>query len=262
MDKKNNIKNDLIALLTLLLNYSDDKEFKKLLSMYKNDREDLKEYVGKVYLKYIKNNSLDITYTDINKEIKKLESKLKSIANDLRKQEDILLGYYLFMAYDDTYSKGTDILSKYIKNINDDKPSDEVIQSAINKKIDGKSNFQRNKLNKEKLINKIKNDIKKDFKGKKSIEIINKTIDKNFNSGANASNKLLSGEIARVYTAALLQGYENNDVLQVEWVSAMEKNTCSECFSMNGEVFDISESSIPIIDTHVGCLCILIPVLK
>lgn len=259
MSKNNEkqLKESLIGLLALLLKYKDDKEFKKLLSLYKQHREELKEYIGKVYLKYIKNNNLTMTYTDINKEIKKLESKLKSIGNDLKKQEDLMLGYYLLMAYKYTYFKGTDIIGGSNK-----KPSDETIKDSINKKIDGKSNAQRNKLNKEKFINKIKNDIKKDFKGKKSIEIINKNIDEDFNIGANASDKLLSNEIARVFTAALMQGYEDNNISEVEWVSAMEKNTCSECEGMNGEVFDINEAPIPILDTHVGCLCMLIPVLK
>lgn len=262
MDRNKQLKDSLIALFLLMLKHKDNKEFKKLLVLYKNSREELKDYVGKIYLKYIKNNELNMTYTDIDKEIKRLEPELKSIGNNLKKQENIMLNYLLFMTYEDTYSKGNNILSKYIQDSVNKKSDDKTIQNVINIKIDGKDNAQRNKANKDKMINKVKNDIKKDFKGKKSIEVINKNIDKDFNSGANASDKLLNNEEARVFTSALMQDYKDNGINKVEWVSQLEERTCKECAELNEQVFDIDDAPIPILDTHVNCLCVLIPVIN
>lgn len=259
-NKEKQLSNDLVALFLFMLSYKDDKEFKKLLILYKQYREELKDYIGKIYLKYIKDNELNMTYKDINKEIKKLESKLGNMGNDLRKQEDIMLSYLLYRTYKDSYYKSIDIVGKYKDNISNVKVSDKTIKKTIDKKIDGKNNTQRNKVNKEKFINKIKNNIKKELKGKKSIEIINETIDKDFNSAVNVSDRLIDNEIGRVFNGALMQGYRDIGIKKVRWLSVLEKNTCSECASLDNEVFNIDDAPIPIDDTHINCKCILVGV--
>lgn len=261
-DKEKQLSESLVALFLLILSYKDDKEFKKLLVMYKQHREELKDYIGKIYLKCIKDNELNMSYQNINREIKKLENKLKIIGNDLRKQEAVMLSYLLYRVFQDSYYKSIYLIGKYKlgDNSNVSKLSDITINKVIDKKIDNKNNTQRNKTNKEKFINKSKNNIKKHLKAGKSIEDINKSIDKDFNIGVNDSDKLIDNEIGRVFNEALMQSYKDSGIKKVMWISELEKNTCSECSSLHGEVFDLEEAPIPIEDTHVLCKCILVGV--
>ncbi|WP_035290931.1 minor capsid protein [Clostridium sp. KNHs214] len=255
-NKEKQLSDSLIALFLLMLKYKDNKEFNKLLIKYKQNRDILKRYVGEIYLKYIRDNELQMTYGDIHREIKRLESKLKDIGNDLKNQEDILLSYLLYKVASDSYIMGNSIVNDKM-NINQIK--DSMINSIIDSKIDGKDNIKRNKDNKEKLINRVKNNVKKDFKNGESIEKIYEDIDKGFNIGANESDRLIDNEIARVFTGALMMVYKDNNIDNVMWISALEKNTCSECEDLNEQVFKLNDAPIPIIDTHVHCKCILVP---
>jgi SPP1 gp7 family putative phage head morphogenesis protein len=262
-EKNKQMSESFIAYLLLMLKYNNDPEFKKLLVMYKQHRDELKDYISKVYLKYIKNNELNMTYRDINKEVNKIQNKLEVIGNDLRKQEDILLSGILYAIYNSTYNKSIDILSKYkLGNmLNSTATNKTLINKVLNSEIDGKNNAMRNKLNKEKFLNKVKKDIKKAFISKKSIEMFNETIDKGFQSGVNASDILIDNEIARVYGRSVMQGYSDIGIEKVEWVSELEINTCSECAALDGQIFAIDTTPIPIGDTHVNCKCILVPVI-
>lgn len=263
-DKEKQLSDTYIALFLLMLKYNNDKEFKKLLLMYKQHREELKDYIGKAYLRYIKDNKLIMNYKDINKEINRLGNKLKIIGNDLRNEEDIVLKNILYKVYNDSYYKSINIIGKYKSGnaLNVSKLTNKIINKTIDSKIDGKSNTQRNKANKEKFINRIKNHIKNNFKSGKSIEVFNETIDKDFNSSANDSDRLVDNEVDIIYNAALMQSYKDANIRKVMWISQLEQNTCSECSSMDTEVFDIEEAPCPVLDTHVNCKCILIPIIN
>lgn len=259
-DNDKQLSEDLVALFLLILSYKNDKEFKKLLLMYKQNRDMLKEDIGKIYLEHIKDNKFVITQQDVIKEVNLLKPKLIKIGDDLKKQEDTLLGYILYKTYKDSFYKGIDILSKYKKIITDsDHLKDKVIKDSISSKINGKTNVIRNKDNKEKFINKVKKDIKRDLIAGKSIEVINKTIDKDFNDSVNVSDKLIDNEVSRIFNEAIILGYKEMGIGKVEYNSTLDVNTCSECASHRGEVFNIEDAiELPL---HVRCNCFYTPII-
>lgn len=263
MDKnkdKEGLQSEFVALFLSMLDYSNDKEFKKLLIKYKYNREELKEQISKLYLKYLKDNELKISYKDVVKEIKKLESRLKKIGYDLKEQEDVMLNLLLHKVFRDSYRKVNDILNMYVEQSNINEVEEAVIDKVINTKIDNKDVSNRNKDNKEKLINRVKNSIKNDLIVGKNIDVILKDIDKGFNSGVNISDGLISNEIARVFNGALIEGYKNNKINKVMWNSQLEENTCGECREMDGRVFSIDEA--PVIPLHNHCKCFYTAVLE
>jgi len=254
------LSEDLVALFLTMLSFKSNKEFKKLLSLYKQNRDEMKESIGKIYLKYIKDNKLVITQKDSNKEIKLLESKLTKIGNDIRKQENIILAALLFKTFKDTYSKSIGVMSKYkIVDENNHKLLNKTVMLALNSKVNGKTNVIRNKENKDFFVNKVKTNIKKSFTSGKSIEVINKTIDKNFQESVNVSNRLIDNEVSRVFNIALIQVYKEMGVEKVVYNSTLDVNTCTECASNSGEIFNIDDAiDLPL---HVSCNCFYTPLL-
>lgn len=258
---KDELEKKLLALFAFMLKYSQDKKVKELYSRYKINRDLLKNAVNTIYATFIKDNKLNISVRDIHSEINKLEPILKRMGSDLYKQENLLLQYLLYKVFEDSYYKATDIIGKFSSSGNNSKLDDNVVKSSVNSKIGGLTVFNRNLRNKGLFINKLRDNIKKDLIKGVSIEVANDTINEVFNSGATISNILLNNEIARLYNRALIGVYNAMGIQMVEWVSAMEDNTCSECADLNGEVFNIKDAPIPIEDTHVSCKCILVPII-
>jgi len=253
------LSKNLVALFMVMLSFKSNTEFKKLLSLYKQNRETMKESILNIYLKYIKDNKLVITQKDITKELKLLEPKLITMGNDMRKQENIILATLLFKTFKDTYNKSIGVISKYKEVDSVNKLEDKTIMVAINSKIKGKTNVTRNKENKEFFINKVKTDIKKSLIAGNSIEVINKTIDKDFNSGVNVSNRLIDNEVSRMFNVALIQAYKEMGVSKVVYNSTLDANTCTECASNDGEIFNIDDA--PELPLHISCNCFFTPLL-
>ena len=259
-DKKQ-LSEDLVALFLLMLSYKNSKEFNKLLSMYKQNRDMLKDSIGKIYLKHIKNNEFHITQREVTKEVNLLKPKLIKIGNDMRKQENVIIAALLFKTYKDSYSKSIDIISKY-KSVNSatvSKLEDKTIMKSLNNKIDGKTNVMRNKDNKTMFINKVKTNIKKSLVAGKSIEVINKIIDKDFQDSINVSNRMVDNEVSRVFNEAIILGYKEIGIERVIYNSTLDVNTCEECASRSGEIVDIDDATD--LPRHVRCNCFYTPLI-
>jgi len=261
-DEKENkqLSEDLVALFVTMLSYKNNKEFKKLLSMYKQNRDMLKDDIGKIYLNHIKDNEFHITQREVTKEVNLLKPKLIKIGNDMRKQENVIIAYLLYKTYNDTYSKSVDIIGKY-KDV--DKSShilnNKTVMESLNTKINGKTNVIRNKENKDYFVNKVKKNIKKSLVAAKSIEIINGVIDKDFKDSITVSDRLVDNEVSRVFNMAILLVYKETNINRVMYNSTLDTNTCTECASNHGLEMDLSDAiDLPI---HVRCNCFYTPLI-
>ncbi|MBU3215862.1 hypothetical protein LL033_11940 [Clostridium estertheticum] len=258
LNKEDNDKKDkeLVALFLIMLSYKNSKDFKKLMIQYRNNRDILKDSIGKIYIKYMKDNKLSITNKNITKELRLLDKDIDKIGSDLTKQENIILGTLLYKTYTDTYNKSISIISKYkvIDRNSISKLIDKSILSIVNVKINGKTNVMRNADNKAMFINNVKKNIKKELKLGSSIEVINKSIDKVFQKkGIDITDRLIDNEISRMYNVALIDGYREVGIQRVIYCSVLEVGTCSDCANSDGEVFDIDDCiSLP---RHVKCNC-------
>ncbi|MFT5872849.1 MAG: hypothetical protein ACI8WT_001787 [Clostridium sp.] len=252
---KEQLDKKLVALFLLMLSYKNDKEFKKLMIMYKNNREIIKNSISKIYLKYIRDNKLVITNKEITKELKQLDTDMITIGNKLKEQENIILATLLYKCYKDSYIGSIDIVSKY-KTIDRNTIGellDKTINDSINTKIKGKTAYDRNKDNKTIFINKFKKDIKKDLVMGSSIEIINKTIDKVFQSGVSRTDRLVDNEISRIFNISILLGYKDMYIDKVVYNSTLDVNSCEECMSRDGEIVNIEDADD--LPAHIRCNC-------
>ena len=57
---------------------------------------------------------------------------------------------------------------------------------------------------------------------------------------------------------AVRQAFRDAEVEEVEWVTAMDERVCSECRSLDGEIFPVDD--VPT-KPHIKCRCRLIPVM-
>ncbi|MBZ9616796.1 structural protein [Clostridium estertheticum] len=254
------LSKDLVALFVVMLSYKNSKEFKKLLQLYKNNRDSMKDTIGKIYLKYIKDNKLVITQKEVTKELKQLDKDIINMGNDLKKQENIILATLLYKTYKDTYNKSINIIEKYktLDKKNISKLIDKKIMETINVKINGKTNITRNIENKTLFVNKVKDNIKKNLNAGNSIEVINKGIDESFQKGGiDISNRLVDNEVSRVFNSSIMEAYKEIDIKRVVYNSTLDINTCSECAGNSGLVMNIDDAiSLPL---HIRCNCFYTP---
>lgn len=252
MDKANKeLDKKLEALFLLMMEYSD--KINPLFKSYRLNRDILKAEINKIYAKYTIDNSLNMSKSEIKKEMKRLEPVLKKIGQDLYKKENDLLKMVLTLVFTETFKKTYKILEDYKDLDVIKKLSDSIINKSINTKVQDLTCFDRNKSNKEKLIDRTKKNIEFNLKKGSSIENINKGIDDNFNVAASNSKRLLDTEIPRNINNAEMEVYKDADIKKVMYNSVLEKNTCSICRSLHGIIFEIDNA--PSLPLHANCKC-------
>lgn len=258
MDKKDKeeLEKQLLALFIFVMKYN--KKLSYILSSYKSYKNELLLEIDKIYKKYNKDDKLQMTPYELNSEVKKLSDKMLKLSRDLCKQEKEILPLILYLVCDTTYKQTYNILIKDTKDLKGMNKG--VKDDIIYKKIKGKDNLQRIKENKTIFYNRTNKNIKESLKNGNSIEQTKEIIEDIFINEEKRDKRLVNNEIARTFNTTTMLIYEKEGVKKVEWVASLEKNTCSECASLDGQVFNIEDAPIPILDTHANCHCILIPV--
>jgi SPP1 gp7 family putative phage head morphogenesis protein len=67
-------------------------------------------------------------------------------------------------------------------------------------------------------------------------------------------------ETVRAAARGQIANYKDNNIAKVRWVAAFSDRTCPICASLNGEIFDINNPTLP--PAHVACRCATIPVVE
>ncbi|HEY5524848.1 MAG TPA: minor capsid protein [Clostridium sp.] len=254
-DKKE-LENKLLALFILSMKYN--KKLNPVMVKYKIYKNELMNELNAIYKKYTKNGKLVINQREIKKEQKLLEPLINKITNGISDKELIILPIILNLVHNTVYSKTYNILFKG-KNLTN-MSQEEINKIIIQYKINGKTNLQRIKDNSTIFNKKINKDIEKSLKESKTIQDLKKNIESRFESEEKISKRLINNEIARVFGDTTMAIYIENNVKHVEWVAQLEQNSCSECGSLDGEIFLLEDAPIPISDTHNNCHCILVPI--
>lgn len=65
-------------------------------------------------------------------------------------------------------------------------------------------------------------------------------------------------ETVRVAAKGQIKHYKKGGVKKVSWVAAFSERTCPLCESLNGQIFDINNATLP--PAHVMCRCTTVPV--
>ena len=257
IEQEKRLHEKLLALFLIMLKYSN--KISPLLSLFKTDRNLIKYEVNNIYAKYTKENKLEITNTEINMEMKKLEPVFNHIGKNLVLKESNVLTSLLYMVYHDTYYRTYYELSKVMK-LNVKKLTNSIINDSIKQKIQNKTSFERNRINKSKFINKTSNDIKEQLKKDTSIDVINKTIDKNFNVGAYYSQRLVEDQIARRFRDAQMEIFRDTGIEMVRFSAVMDERTTALCESLDEQIFPLESCPEP--PLHLNCRSDILPIIQ
>lgn len=225
---------------------------------YRQNRELIKSKINQLYLMYSKDGKLDMTSKEINKNMKQLKPIFKQVVQNLTLLEDNELKNLLTKVYKESYYKTSYILATGL-NFNLIKLTDKQINKVVNEKIDRKSAFERNKINKTKFINKMIKDIKYNLQKDKPMEQMFNTIDKDFDTGVFYSHRLIENQLTIDFEQAQLQAYENAGIEEVEYCAVLDNKTTKLCESLDGNIYSINEAPVPVLDTHINCRSTLIP---
>ena len=231
-NKEDESNNSILLLLSLLI--KDMKDTDKL-NLTNDEIEDVKSNFNKEINK-IK-----------NKEIKYENSQLDSILSETIKLSNGILGYLFYLNDND--------LNYY--NVSED-----LINEILEYKIDNKTYKDRTKDNKDKLFNKIKDNLILFITGEITVNKIKKILDEHLKQNKNNTNRMLINEITRVSNSIKEQFRIDNDVNKVIYCNTLEGNVCEFCASLNGNIYDINDENKPKIpeDTHVNCKCFYVSV--
>ncbi len=256
-----------ILIIALFLQQTSNKDFKKILTEYKRQMDGLRQELSFVYISNSSqdsNGELHMNYISKYKAQENISKSIKKINNQLSENEKNILGLSLFLAYKDSYYKSDNAIKKHLKSdksinsedftgIDFDMLDSDEVDRIINKSFKGDTWKNRVDKNNRLLQLELQSVVQKGLESNKSIYIINQEIKEVFNKSAYRVKRLFDTEMFRVFNVALLSSYALNKIEKVRYNAILDNRTCSECSSLDGEVFYIDQA--PSLPLHSLCRC-------
>lgn len=238
------------------------KAAKDVLKQYKAVMDSILAEIAQISLKYSENGELKISHAQRLKVLSQLAKTLKEQCAELAEYQDTAVTAAVEKVLDDTYYSTAYAIDKGIKiNKSFAILSRELIDTAINLEIDGKTFSTRIWDDCTLLANRVKADVQKAMIQGSSTEKLARQIKKDFGSSAYQAKRLINTEVARAVTTAQDEAYKNCGVVSmVLWSATLEDNTCDVCAGYDGQYFALDNH--PALPAHPGCRCAIVPVVQ
>ena len=206
-----------------------DKQLNDTYKKKKESRNELLKAIAMILLTYtIVDNVLSLSKKDYNKEysllylliIKLTKSDIRQISNNT-----------------------TNILENTIKNTYKHYSYNyklKDVENIINKNFKGKHFSKRIWENEQEVAKKLTKQCQDFLKGKINVNDIEKEIKNTYNTSAYNAKRLVETEVSRCHSAAFDRFCIEAGVKKVKYV-ARRCNTCSECMSNDGKIFDFNK---------------------
>ena len=218
-----------------------DKQLNESYKKKKESRDELLKAIAMILLTYtIVDNVLRLSEKDYNKEysllylliIKLTKSDIRQISNNT-----------------------TNILENTIKNTYKHYSYNyklKDVENIINKNFKGKHFSKRIWENEQEVAKKLTKQCQDFLKGKINVNDIEKEIKNTYNTSAYNAKRLVETEVSRCHSAAFDRFCKETGVKKVKY-NARRCNTCSECMSNDGKIFDFNKKlELP---RHPSCSC-------
>lgn len=254
-----------ILKLRIQLEKETNKDIRKVLKRQKQHLEDMRKTLGSIYMKYADSEgSLIVNGIDRFHIMQDMEKNIVNTSRDLIKITTAITGVSLLKSYVNSYYKTANIIQDGISiGINYKILRPEFIESVLNANFEGQTYSNRIWKNTNKLANKLYTTIEKGISEGTSIQKLSREVKNAFGVNSYESKRLITTEMARVTSDATLNIYEDSGVVdKVMWVATLEANvTCSDCASLDGQIFDLNDVNKPTIPLHPNCRCAWISVI-
>lgn len=237
-----------------------DKEFNQVLIQYKNSRDQIKQYLAELFMQYGKDGLLDYFQLNQNGALKEFERKVEQELQKIGALEITVLTAILGTVFAHVYYKTAFKLEQSLEVAIDFKRlNPAIIKEFVNFDWSGQHFSERIWNNQTALKNTLKTILVRGVQDGESIDKMARKFNKQFDSKAYQSKRLVVTETARVIGQAREKIYVDSGVQKVEWLTTLEKNTCEICAKLDGRIFALDDPRRPKIPRHPNCRCDLIP---
>lgn len=234
------------------------KELKNIYKLQKEQRDELLKEVGEITLNLgVKDEVLNLGNAEKIKLIQEVDKKIKGVVKseeEIRQVMGILKNIGLDKYYINTYvlSLGLDFNIK--------KVDEKILESIIDRKIEGVLWSDRIHKNKGLLEQKLKVEIRKFLNGNTSVNSISKNIKDIFNIEAGISHRLVRTETARVLEQVNEEWAKENNIKYQLFSATLDSKTSETCSQFDGKVYEIEDTNKPIPPLHPYCRSTLIAI--
>ncbi|MGX2959498.1 minor capsid protein [Peribacillus sp. JNUCC 23] len=237
-----------------------ESEFEEVLESYKKARNSINHLIADLFIEYANDGVLNYRELQANGAIDELKRKIEQEISKNIDIENAALAAILFSLFHRGYTNFVDKFRSLAKrNLTKKNLSSSIIDENVNFNWSGIHFSERIKKNQSALFATIWTTFIIGIQNAESMDMIANKVNKNFDTKAGQAKRLLETETPRVLADATEVIFRGNHILKVEYQSALEVNTCGECASYHGEVFDLDDTSRPLIPQHARCKCFYIP---
>lgn len=257
-----------MALNDELLNLKKDidkkgiKQSKKILKLYKVERDIIIAEIAKIIIQYYDNDGFTFSDSERITALTTLETCINNRIKHLAYSQTELTHSLLTDCYKYCYYNTGNIINGGLDiAIDFDLLRDEFIESAIMRPINGVDFSSRIWKNTNQLAQQLKIDLQNSIIQGLSPYKISFKIKNDFSSSAYQAKRLVNTELAKTVMDAQDNIYIHmNEIEQVMWDATLESNTCDFCAALDGKYFD--KNNHPPLPAHPNCRCAIIPIVK
>ena len=206
-----------------------DKQLNDTYKKKKESRDELLKAIAMILLTYtIVDNVLSLSKKDYNKEYSLLGALIVKLSKGNIKQEINNTTNILRNTVKNTYKHYS-----YNHNFKD-------VEKIINDNFKGKHFSDRVWENEQEVAKKLTQQCQDFLRGKINVNQIAKEIKDTYNTSAYNAKRLAETEVSRCHSAAFDRFCKETGVKKVKY-NARRCNTCSECMSYDGKIFDFKD---------------------
>lgn len=220
----------------------------------KDALDELHKMIGKMYIDYAQDGFLNLDLEQKSKITDDIKTHLKEMGIRLAESEVSVVSGVLASVFATTYYKSAYTLESGMKtNIKFNILRPEFIDKAVQTKFKDEMFSDRIWANKADMIDELQSSIIDAMHGNVSIDKVGRNIRDTFNVSAYESRRLVNTETARIKSQAQEQIGLDSGVKQVIFSATLDAKTCSECASLDGNVYNIDDPNKPEIPLHPNC---------
>jgi SPP1 gp7 family putative phage head morphogenesis protein len=248
---------EFLKMIDELFNLTE-MEHREVLKLYKKHRDNIKQLIAELFMRYGQDGKVNVS--DIPKIERQIQEEIRNIAvSEVAIVTAILstvcaLAYYR-TAYEIEKNIGVVVSFSLLRK--------EMIDEIINFNWSGTHFSQRIWNNTNALVKALRTELYIGIQQGESIDKIAKRIDKQFNSKAYQSQRLIRTESTRIISSAQEKIYRDSGVVQkVQWIATLEGSTCEQCARLDGKQFDLDDETKPTPPKHPNCKCCFIGIVE
>jgi SPP1 gp7 family putative phage head morphogenesis protein len=251
----------LLAILLLQINKSN-QDFVKMLSKYKDTRDKINHFLADLYITFAVDGVLNYSLLEHNGKLKEFQAFIQSELKGNSDYENTVLTAILINLFKKGYSSFTNKLKEIQKrSIVAETLTPDMIKKEVDFDWSGINYSSRIASNQQDIANTIWTSFIIGIHNGETMEQIANKFNKHFNTKAYEAQRLQETEVSRLIFQITDKIYAENSLNSVIYESALETNTCSECASLHGNVYNLDDPLRPLLPRHPHCLCVYLPVL-